>query len=49
MQPGAPKPLPSRDYGFGRRGNMVISGVADPDAGQTDAISGARRVEREYP
>jgi hypothetical protein len=41
MQPGAPKPLPSRDYGFGK-GKHGYFGGADPDAGQTDMISGAR-------
>jgi hypothetical protein len=33
--------LPSRDYGFGK-GKHGYFGGADPDAGQTDMISGAR-------
>lgn len=39
MQPGAPKPLPSRDYGLGR-GKHGFFGGADPDAGQVDMVTG---------
>ena len=39
MQPGAPKPLPSRDYGLGR-GKHGFFGGADPDAGQGDMVTG---------
>ena len=39
MQPGAPKPLPSRDYGLGK-GKYGHFGGADPDAGQVDTVTG---------
>ena len=39
--PGSPDPLPSRDYGFGKSKYGFLGG-ADPDAGQTDSISGGR-------
>ena len=39
MQPGAPKPLPSRDYGLGR-GKYGHFGGADPDAGHVDTVTG---------
>jgi len=38
-QPGSPKPLPSRDYGFGK-GKYGHFGGADPDAGQVDTVTG---------
>jgi len=38
-QPGAPKPLPSRDYGLGK-GKYGHFGGADPDAGQVDTVTG---------
>ena len=37
--PGAPDPLPSRDYGLGK-GKYGSFGGADPDAGQVDTVTG---------
>jgi len=39
--PGTPDPIPSRDYGFGKSKHGFLGG-ADPDAGQTDSITGGR-------